>query len=151
MLRNLIYQKHFSAKVDNIFFVPEPEAFSPKSYETAASPAYMISVVQTADGSNVLLCKSQPFTKSFSLISVSNFANRDGSRKDQFPAGCLESAGLLSSLQWMSFPAGCCIAEFYLNQRKVTIQIPNVWNDLNYQRPQQWIVGTRHLVEKFLE
>ena len=104
-----------------------------------------------ADGSNVLLCKSQPFTKSFSLISVSNFANRDGSRKDQFPAGCLESAGLLSSLQWMSFPAGCCIAEFYLNQRKVTIQIPNVWNDLNYQRPQQWIVGTCHLVEKFLE
>ena len=100
MLRNLIYQKHFSAKVDNIFFVPEPEAFSPKSNETAASPVYKrISVVQTADGSNVLLCKSQPFTKSFSLISVSNFANRDGSRKDQFPAGCLESAGLLSSLQ----------------------------------------------------
>ena len=43
MLRNLIYQKHFSAKVDNIFFVPEPEAFSPKSNETV----YKISVVQT--------------------------------------------------------------------------------------------------------
>ena len=57
MLRNLIYQKHFSAKVDNIFFVPEPGAFSPKSNETAASPAYMISVVQTADGSSVCCAK----------------------------------------------------------------------------------------------
>ena len=47
MLRNLIYQKHFSAKVDNIFFVPEPEAFSPKSNETAALVVYKISVVQT--------------------------------------------------------------------------------------------------------
>ena len=92
MLRNLIYQKHFSAKVDNIFFVPEPEASLQNQMRLSV---YKISVVQT----DLMYCCAKVFTKSFSLISVSNFANRDGSRKDQFPAGCLESAGLLSSLK----------------------------------------------------
>ena len=44
MLRNLIYQKHFSAKVDNIFFVPEPEASLQNQMRLSV---YKISVVQT--------------------------------------------------------------------------------------------------------